>query len=613
MLATQLIAQNSDIREHFHTRFNHVLVDEYQDVNFASARLLRAICGAGTDVWVVADQRQSIYRFRGAEPSNVSRFEQEFGGARHSLGHNYRSFAAIVRSFEKFSATMGGSRAMIGAWSAHRADGGEVCLTVTPSLSAEAEAIRDKIEELRAKGVPYRDQTILRGRILRWPALRAFSRNSVCHCCIWATFLNALKFAICYRLSRLMLSSAGLAWCVWPECPSTAFHAKMRLAVIRWAQSSQASVFEALKRIPEIEGLSDAGRSGLEKLGTQLDGFGPVTSPWTLLTTWLFVRSDYLRPLLLANDIISQQKLVAIYHLLKVCGEQVAMGDSSRKRFVDRIRRIEALNEDTPYRAVSSEAADVEAVRVMTIHGSKGLEFRAVHFPWLATMYMPNSWRGVRVSPPPSLAHLAMQPDGHDAEEECLFFVGLSRARDYLSLSRAEKYTTRNASASRFLTPIAGVIPAKRYQGSGKSYATDTPLQPPEVRDGYPEKELELYMKCPARYRYQAIEGLRGGRDESAYIQFHRSVYITVGWLEQERQNNRTVDASKALAHLAQVWISHGPIDKAFENYYRNAADNMVKGMAEVIITETARYDRQEWIIPMGARKNHRYTRPCAY
>ena len=97
--------------------------------------------------------------------------------------------------------------------------------------------------------------------------------------------------------------------------------------------------------------------------------------------------------------------------------------------FVDRIRRIEALNEDTPYRAVSSEAADVEAVRVMTIHGSKGLEFRAVHFPSLATMYMPNSWRGVRISPPPSLAHLAMQPDGHEAEEECLFFVGLSRAQ----------------------------------------------------------------------------------------------------------------------------------------------------------------------------------------
>ena len=54
--------------------FKHILVDEYQDVNAASARLLRAICGAGTDVWVVADQRQSIYRFRGAEPSNVAKF-----------------------------------------------------------------------------------------------------------------------------------------------------------------------------------------------------------------------------------------------------------------------------------------------------------------------------------------------------------------------------------------------------------------------------------------------------------------------------------------------------------------------------------------------------------
>ena len=69
-----------------------------------------------------------------------------------------------------------------------------------------------------------------------------------------------------------------------------------------------------------------AGRAGLASLASQLDGLSNA-SPWTLLTTWLFERSDYLRPLLVGNDVVSQQQLVAIYQLLKVCGEQAAIGD----------------------------------------------------------------------------------------------------------------------------------------------------------------------------------------------------------------------------------------------------------------------------------------------
>ena len=118
------------------------------------------------------------------------------------------------------------------------------------------------------------------------------------------------------------------------------------------------------------------------------------------------------------------------------------------------------------------------------------------------------------------------------------------------------------------------------------------PLTPPCNR---PKSEMLILKKIWTLHAVSGPlplsgdEGFRGGRDDSAYVRFHRSVYITVGWLEQERQNSRTVDASKALAHLAQVWASHGPIGKAFEKYYRNAADNMVTGMAKVIVTETAR------------------------
>ena len=64
--------ENPEVKEHV-SRYKHVLIDEYQDVNFASASLLQAIRETGNDVWVVADQRQSIYRFRGALAHTRSR------------------------------------------------------------------------------------------------------------------------------------------------------------------------------------------------------------------------------------------------------------------------------------------------------------------------------------------------------------------------------------------------------------------------------------------------------------------------------------------------------------------------------------------------------------
>jgi superfamily I DNA/RNA helicase len=80
-LAIDLIKTNADARAYV-AGFKHVLVDEYQDVNFASAQFLHVVAGANPNLWVVADPRQSIYRFRGAEPENVARFVEDFQGAR---------------------------------------------------------------------------------------------------------------------------------------------------------------------------------------------------------------------------------------------------------------------------------------------------------------------------------------------------------------------------------------------------------------------------------------------------------------------------------------------------------------------------------------------------
>ena len=601
VLATRLLEEHADARAHVHARFKHVLVDEYQDVNLASARLLRAICGAGTDVWVVADQRQSIYRFRGAEPSNVARFEQDFGGTRRALGSNYRSVPQVVRTFATFSSAMGGG-GMAGRWTADRQENGDVSLVVAPSLAAEAEAISHRIDALQARGVPYREQVILGRSHLTLARITGILEQLGIPLLYLGDLFERPEIRDLLSLVALDAEYGGVGLVRVAALKPYEVPREDALAVIRWAQAQRVTIFAALKRAAEIEGVSEVGRTGLAQLGAELDGLGPGTSPWTLLTTWLFERSDYLRPLLVANDIPSKQKLVAIYQLLKVCGEQVAFGDPSRRHFLDRLRRIEALNEDIVYRAVASEAADMDAVRVMTIHGSKGLEFRAVHFPALATRYMPTNRQAGRCPPPPSLARLAMQAGHHEAEEECLFFVALSRARDHLCLSRAERYTTVNASASKFLNPLAGVVPASRFEGSGQGFAEPTEFLPPAPRERYDERELTLYRLCPARYRYEFIDGLHGIRDDSAYIRFHRCVYVTIGWLEEQREQGKPFDLAPARQRLSEEWAERGPVGHAFESYYRSTAEGMVAAMANAIAAEAGTYDREEWEIPVNGK-----------
>lgn len=599
-LAVELVQNNPDVKKYV-SGFGHVLVDEYQDVNAASTALLRAICDGGADVWVVADQRQSIYRFRGAEPLNVGRFISLFGGQRHALANNYRSYAPIVRTFESFSREMGKS-GIPGSWKAARGTGGNVTVTVAPTVAAEGESIAQKIGQLRHHGVAHEDQAIVARTHLTLARITGILEQLGIPLLYLGDLFERPEIRDLLSLVGLGAEFGDVGLARVAALPEYQVPKDDALKLGKWARDNQLTLHEALTRCGDVPGLSDSGQMGLSKLGQQLKGL-EWASPLSLLTTWLFERSSYLGTFLQNGDAKAQQQLVAIYHLLKVCGECAAEGNPNRKRFLERIRRIEVLNEDTPYRMVSSEAADMDAVRVMTIHGSKGLEFRAVHFPALATGYTPGNWRGAQVPAPPSLPRLTMSEEGHHAEEECLYFVGLSRAQDHLSLSRAEQYTSRKSGQSKFLTSIAGSVPVVEFAGTGKRYGVESMLHPPPPQRSYREQDIDLYMQCPARYEYAVIDGLHGSRTDSAYLRFHRAVYATIRWLEEGREAGRAADRTNALSHLSEVWAAEGPIGHAFEMFYRSTAESMVIRIADVISSEQGRYEREEWSIPIGARQ----------
>ena len=107
-LPVSLLEGNDTIRQHLKGLYDHVLVDEYQDVNRSSVRLLQALCGEGKNLWAVGDAKQSIYRFRGASSFNMVRFGREdfSGGERGQLEQNYRSVKGVASLFCKFALEM---------------------------------------------------------------------------------------------------------------------------------------------------------------------------------------------------------------------------------------------------------------------------------------------------------------------------------------------------------------------------------------------------------------------------------------------------------------------------------------------------------------------------
>jgi len=242
-------------------------------------------------------------------------------------------------------------------------------------------------------------------------------------------------------------------------------------------------------------------------------------------------------------------------------------------------------------------------VRFMTIHACKGLEFNVVHLPVIASRYFPVAHRPARCPPPPGLERLGLSKEDHQAEEECLFFVALSRARDVLSISRSDRYTpNQTCGPSKFLSDLGTVLPQVRRLQQRRIATTEARLVPQAPREEYEERHLQLYDDCPARYRYEVVDGLRGPRDASAYLKFHGCVRRVIAWIETQRQSGIAMTADAAARQLRSEWNEHGPLQYPYEPIFWRAAEEMVRRAAGIIAAEQGASIDVQWRLTISGR-----------
>jgi superfamily I DNA/RNA helicase len=586
MLPALKLRNDAEFAKILRARFKWIHVDEYQDINRASAVLIKGLAGEGNNLWVVGDARQSIYRFRGASTANMAQFKKHYPvSLRRRLGRNYRSTKPIVSRFMEFGNDMQVSDYALPLELETERDelGTPPSISAAADTDAEMDELAGAIRALEKGGTALRDQAILArsngilGRVGDELEARGipvlylgplFDRPEI------RDLLSLL--AIVGGADAPLLRVAG-----FPEYGVPLDDVVKLLGI---ARETKRPVTELIVDAETLAVLSVPARMGLERLGNHLQGFHAGHTPWFILMEYLFERSGYVVHLTAGQTPRDEMRRVAVRQLVEAMRSMPLRGSRSPiKRGLDRVRHMVLLADDRELRRLPDELAGLDGVQLLTIHGSKGLEFEAVHLPCLYAGTIPAADRQPRCPPPAGLIDNSAETDSHVAEEECLFFVALSRARTHLRLYRAARRAGKNSNPSAFLSRpgLALPVPAD-CQRVTRIYpvVAPSPLPVPPPPAKLKHRDIERYDDCPRRFYYERVASLRGDAPESAYLEAHRCL-LTV--LDAARESGVALGAAQVSAIFEEAWSTSPLVGHVFETSYRNLTEAMLAGLLPVL------------------------------
>lgn len=589
----RLVEADAEVREALRARHQHVLVDEYQDVNRASVRLLKSIVGDGRNLWVVGDARQSIYRFRGASSTNMAQFAVDFPGAQvRQLGINYRSVQEVVDVFTAFSSTM---KASVGALPLQlTADRGARNTApefrVVGSTDDEISAVAAAIQAQRDAGVPYRRQALLCASNARLSEIaEGLEARDIPVLHLGSIFERPEIKDLLALLSMLTdPHAAGLMRVA--TMPAYEMPLQDVMQIVGYLRESNAAALDwrlAGMRLPDLAAESQAALAHIAGL---FDGLKPMGNPWTILSTWAIDRLGLAKAVHLASDPQSRMKGLALWQFLNFCRRQPSGAGIPSVRLLDRIRRLVLLSEDRGLRQLPGVAEGVDAVRLLTIHASKGLEFDTVHIPGMVTSGLPRNNTAPRCVPPDGLIHgsqgltgLEAVKAGHDEEEECLFFVALSRARDQIFLHASSVQADGKArNASKFIPAIDHLL--LRHPNPPQRKGRPSPVTAiPIAWEGNPiwtDSQISLFERCPRRFLYTHILKLGGRRTETAFMKMHSAVSDVFDWLKTVHEMTNPTEAELS-ARFEEAWQAKGAAEHGYAEDYRRIGRRLIDYLIE--------------------------------
>lgn len=488
-------------------RFRHVLVDEYQDVNRASAELVKAMAAQADSLWVVGDPRQAIYRFRGASMRNIVRFADDFPQHREfRLNENWRSVEEIVRVVEHTGRDDNPLQGVLplGGVAPVRGQGGvRPTLVICENESIAYGELVSRVRRLQGEGTAFREQVILANRHDTCDAAAA---------ALVAVGIPVLHLGDIFQrpevkdllaLLQLFVDRSGSALVRIAQLPGLALPAPDVDVLLDHLRHTRPAPLSWLEAPPA--NLSPAGAQALQRWRDTFGGLSSHDSPWDVICSLLFERTRWLADYANGSDMQAVTRRLALWQIIYY----LRVPDGGRAyqtvgTFLTRLRRRLRLADDRDLRIPPPEADLLDAVAVMTIHQSKGLEFEAVHLMDVDARHFERS------DDAPWLPEVLTQSTGgvDEARSEAAnrLYVALSRARSSLILYEEKSYfkAARAPAVQRAAHLLNCVVGTVAY-AVGRNAAALTALAPRVPVD---LREFVTYRTCPRRYYYDVMKQL---------------------------------------------------------------------------------------------------------
>ncbi|HQB39245.1 MAG TPA: UvrD-helicase domain-containing protein [Deltaproteobacteria bacterium] len=447
MLSVRLLQSTPAILGHWQERFRYIMVDEYQDTNASQYLLISLLAKKHGNLCVVGDDDQSIYGWRGAEVQNILNFEHDYHGCKViKLEQNYRSTSNILNAANSVirNNTVRSEKAL---WSAN-GDGREIDLIVAADEGQEAGMVVEgmMMEQYRDK-LLWSDMAILyRSNALSRPFEEKLRAERIPYVVIGGQQFyerKEVKDAIAYlKVIDNPHDEASLLRII--NFPRRGIGDGTLVQLNQWSMEHNIPLFEALGRVREISGISESSKKAVSAfhsmMGEIIAGFSrhDMGAQVNRLFNRLRIEDELYRTL---NDAAQARKRIEnieqVVNSLAVYEEQNRHGSLSGF-----LERISLMDDDRP--SDDNKEHGKNAVTLMSLHSSKGLEFEHVYLVGMEEDILPH--------------RRSIEEDPTVAEERRLCYVGITRARRHLTISRCltrKKYgVTEERLPSRFLSEI---------------------------------------------------------------------------------------------------------------------------------------------------------------
>jgi DNA helicase-2/ATP-dependent DNA helicase PcrA len=586
----KLFRDRPNVLKTYQQQFKYILVDEFQDTNYAQNELTKLLAGKEKNITVVGDDDQSIYRFRGAAISNIIQFRKNFPTTKIVvLTKNYRSTQEILdRAYDLIQHNNPDRLEKVAKIdkrlvSTINKDGEEIHFIHADRVENEADMVAKKIKELVETGYDYKDFAILvRANNHAEPFTRALSRHG-----IPSQFLGPGRL---FRQPEIIDLTAYLK-VLYNFEDSVALYRILSIdyfdipprdlaSIGNYSRRRYISLFEACEKIDEIfvnEKTKITIKKLLEIIGRHLKQIKKETAGQLLY--YFLQDTGLLQKLLSPETPEAERRATNISKFFdKLKSYEIDHEDATIPAVVDWLELSAELGE-SPL-ATDSDWTEVNAVNLLTAHSAKGLEFPVVFLVNLVSQRFPSTERREQIPIPESLIKEVLPVgDFHLEEERRLFYVGMTRARELLLFSAADYYGEgkREKHLSPFIFEALGdkAISAEEQIGNNHQLSFldySQPEAPATISkqqvhiDYLSYSQIETFRTCPLHYKLKYIYGIPTPQSPSQ--SFGTSIHAALKKFYDAVKSGEKPTDKLIYKCLEEVWIKEGYTGKTHEEKF---------------------------------------------